>query len=46
MRWKLGIDYIPNSYLYEIDTQNSRKIQVTGDQKIVYLGLGTWKVKD
>lgn len=31
MRWKLGIDYIPNSHLYEIDTQNSRKIQVTGD---------------
>lgn len=46
MRWKLGIDYIPNSHLYEIDTQNSRKIQVAVDQKIVYLGLGTWKVKD
>lgn len=46
MRWKLGVDYIPNSRLYAIDTRNNGKIQVTGDQKIVYLGLGTWKVKD
>lgn len=44
MRWKL--DYIPNSRLYAIDTRNNGKIQVTGDRKIVYLGLGTWKVKD
>lgn len=46
MRWKLGVDCIPNSRLYAIDTLNNGKIQVTGDQKIVYLGLGTWKVKD
>lgn len=45
MKW-LGVDYIPNSRLYAIDTQNNGKIQVTGDRKIVYLGLGTWKVKD
>ncbi|MCT7854647.1 hypothetical protein SD915_02290 [Lactobacillus crispatus] len=45
MRWKLGVDYIPNSRLYAIDTWNNGKIQVTGDRKIVYLGLGTWKVK-
>ena len=46
MRWKLGVDYITNSRLYVIDTRNNGKIQVTGDRKIVYLGLGTWKVKD
>ena len=46
MRWKLGVDYITNSRLYAIDTRNNGKIQVTGDRKIVYLGLGTWKVKD
>lgn len=46
MRWKLGVDYITNSRLYAIDTQNNGKIQVTGDRKIVYLGFGTWEVKD
>lgn len=31
MRWKLGVDYIPNSRLYAIDTRNNGKIQVTGE---------------
>lgn len=26
MRWKLGVDYIPNSHLYAIDTRNNGKI--------------------
>lgn len=45
MKWKLGVGYISNSRLYEVDTQESGTVQVTGDCKIIYLGLGTWKVK-
>lgn len=45
MRWKLGVDYIPGSHLYGVDTLDGKKIQVSGDREIVYLGLGTWRVK-